>query len=286
MATKLRKIGFYYLTISNDEIEPISALNRILDYINNLNKVDRKITISGKKFGLLDNINSNNQRTNHKLIFKSATHSFRPPLIDKNTVDERESPKTIDEGEIQKTHFIAKTINGDIIIVLEKTQSGLSMKQVVKYLNNFVIGLDLDEEDDFSFKYEIIAKDDFLEEINGLDRVVSADVYVEKQVLGGDALRFSDRTDTVQHEIVVSVKAERMSSIKEFVRDAFSVLNNGERSVTRISLVGRNDENNIIKINTDLIERQEYINPTINEVTGEILSSEIFVEMNSVIQNF
>jgi len=286
MATKLRKIGFYYLTISNDEIEPISALNRILDYINNLNKVDRKITISGKKFGLLDNINSNNQRTKHKLIFKSATHSFRPPLIDKNTVDERESPKTIDEGEIQKTHFIAKTINGDIIIVLEKTQSGLSMKQVVKYLNNFVIGLDLDEEDDFSFKYEIIAKDDFLEEINGLDRVVSADVYVEKQVLGGDALRFSDRTDTVQHEIVVSVKAERMSSIKEFVRDAFSVLNNGERSVTRISLVGRNDENNIIKINTDLIERQEYINPTINEVTGEILSSEIFVEMNSVIQNF
>lgn len=286
MATKLRKIGFYYLTISNDEIEPISALNRVLEYINNLDKVNRKITISGKKFGLLDNINSNNQRTKHKLIFKSATHSFRPPLIDKNTVDERESPKTIDEGEIQKTHLIAKAINNDIIIVLEKAQSGLSMKQVVKYLNNFVMGLELDQEDNFNFKYEIIAKDDFLEEINGLERVVSADVYVEKQVLGGDALRFSDRTETVQHEIVVSVKAERMNSIKEFVRDAFSLLNNGERSVTRISLVGRNDENNIIKINTDLIERQEYINPTINEVTGEILSSEIFVEMNSVIQNF
>lgn len=286
MATKKRKIGFYYLTLSpnENEVEILDALNLVLTYINDLEKVDRKKTLTGKKFGLLDNINSDRDRTKHKLLFKSATHSFRPPLIDRTTVEERVSPKTINEGEIHKTHLIAKAINGDIIIVLEKHFDAMTINQIVDYLNYY--SLQLDEENQFRFSSETIAKDDFLEEINDLNRIVSADVYVDKQVLGGDALNFSERINTVQHEIIVSVKAKRLGSIRDFTRDIYAVFNGGQQSVNKIRLIGRNDDNNIVTINTDLIERQEYVMTTVNDVTGEIVSRELFVEIDTILRNY
>ncbi len=286
MATKKRKIGFYYLTLTLNEndIEIQDALNQVLIHINNLNKVDRKKTLTGKKFGLLDNINSNRERTKHKLLFKSATHSFRPPLIDKTTANERVSPKTINEGEIHKTHITTKTINGDIIIVLEKHLNAMTINQIIDYLNYYA--LQLEDENQFTFSSEIIVKDDFLEEIDDLSRVVCADVYVDKQVLGGDALNFSERINTVQHEVIVSVKAKRSDSIRDFTRDIYAVFNGGKQSVNKIRLIGRNNDNNIVTINTDLIERQEYVMTMINDVTGEIVSSELFIEIDSILRNY
>jgi len=286
MATKKRKIGFYYLTLSVNEndIDIQNALNSTLENLNDLERIDRKKTISGKKFGLLDNINSNRERSKHKLLFKSATHSFRPNLIDKSTVEERPNPKTIDEGETQKTHLIIKYINGDIIIALERHFQGMSIKQIVDYLNHFAT--QFDEENSFKFAFETILKDDFLEEIEGLSRVVSADIFVDKQVLGGDALNFSERINTVQHEIVVSVKAKRLDTIKDFTRDIYALFNGGQQSVNKIRLIGRNNDNNIVTINTDLIERQEYVMATVNDITGEIVTSELFIELDTVLHNY
>jgi len=286
MATKKRKIGFYYLTLSVNEndIDIQNALNSTLENLNDLERIDRKKTISGKKFGLLDNINSNRERSKHKLLFKSATHSFRPNLIDKSTVEERPNPKTIDEGETQKTHLIIKYINGDIIIALERHFQGMSIKQIVDYLNHFAT--QFDEENSFKFAFETILKDDFLEEIEGLSRVVSADIFVDKQVLGGDALNFSERINTVQHEIVVSVKAKRLDTIKDFTRDIYALFNGGQQSVNKIRLIGRNNDNNVVTINTDLIERQEYVMTTVNDITGEIVTSELFIELDTVLHNY
>lgn len=285
MATKKRKIGFYYLTLSLNEndINIQDALNLTLEHINDLERIDRKKTISGKKFGLLDNISSNRDRTKHKLLFKNATHSFRPNLIDKSTVEKRPNPKTIDEGETQKTHLIVKYINGDIIIVLERHFQGMSIKQIVDYLNHFT---QFDEDNSFKFAFETILKDDFLEEIDGLSRVVSADIFVDKQVLGGEALNFSERINTVQHEIVVSVKAKRLDTIKDFTRDIYALFNGGQQSVNKIRLIGRNNDNNLVTINTDMIERQEYVMTSVNDITGEIVTSELFQELDIVLNNY
>lgn len=284
MATKQRKLGFYYLTLVSGNITTENALNQTLNYIDNLSKVERSRTIKSPKFGFLDSINSNNQNTRHKIIFKSASHSFRPPLVHKDTIEERESPKSMEEGETQKTHLITKAINGDVIILLEKHKSGLNINQIKNYLNYFAMFIGVDEE--LKFDYETISKDDFLEEIDNLSRVVSADVYVDKQLLGSEVLNYSERINTVKHQVIVSVKAKNRDTISDFTRDVFARLNSGQNSIQRIRVVGRNNDNNVVKINTDFIERQEYVRPNINLVTGEIRTSDLFSEMESVLQNF
>ena len=129
-------------------------------------------------------------------------------------------------------------------------------------------------------------KDDFLDEIGHLSRVTCADIFVDKQLLGSEALDYSNRINQVKHEIVVTVKAKNNDTIADFARDLYAKFNGGENRIQKIRIVGRNEENNEVVINTDFIERQEYIMPEINEITGELSTAEVFVEMNAVIQNF
>jgi hypothetical protein len=284
MPTKPRRIGFYYLTLISGETTIENALNQTLNHINNLPKIERNRTIKNPKFGFLDSINSNPENTKHRIIFKSASHSFRPPLVHRDTITERESPKSMEEGETQKTHLISKAINGDVIVILEKHQAGLTIKQVKDYLNYY--GDLLEPESKVKFDFETIAKDNFLEEIENLTRVVSADVYVDKQLLGSEVLDYSERTNTVKHEVVVSVKAKNRDNISDFARDVYAKFNNGENSIQRLRVVGRNNDNNVVKLNTDFIERQEFVNPEINQVTGEIRTADLLNEMELVLQNF
>ncbi|WP_369769367.1 hypothetical protein [Flavobacterium sp. WC2416] len=284
MTSKPRRIGFYYLTLVSGDNNVENAFNETLNHINSLPKLERNITIKNPKFGFLESINSNTQSTIHKIIIKSASHSFRPPLIHRNTIIERESPKSMEEGETQKTHLITKAINGDVIVILEKHQAGLTIQQVKHYLNSFAFSVDSDVP--VRFDFEAIAKDNFLEEIESMSRIISADVYVDKQLLGSEVLDFSERTNTVKHEVIISVKAKNKDNIFDFTRDVYAKLNGGHNEIQRLRVVGRNTDNNVVKINTDFIERQEYVKPRRNEVTGEISTDDLFEEMETVLSNF
>ena len=284
MPTKIRKIGFYYLTLVSGSTTIESALNSTLSLINRLEKPEKSITIKKPKFGFLDSINSNAENNKHKIIFKNASHSFRPSLVHRDTIAERESPKSLEEGEIQKTHMVTKVINEDVIVILEKHQAGLTIQQIKHYLNSFARRIE--SESQIKFDFEAIAKDDFLEEIESLSRVVSADVYVDKQLLGSETLNYSERTNTVKHEVIVSVKAKNKDNIMNFTRDVYAKLSSGENSIQRLRVVGRNNDNNVVKLNTDFIERQEYVSPSVNLVTGEINTTDLFLEMESILQNF
>jgi hypothetical protein len=281
---KKRKIGFHYLILQEGDCSVLEALNQTLDRISELDNTARKRNITGSKFGLINSINYFSDNNRHQIVFKSASHSFRPPLLHSITVDERDSPKRMEEGEIDKTHFVTKAINGDVIVVLENFLGSISMKQAIQYLNHFASGINLEES--FKFDYETIAKDDFLEEINSMSRITCADVFVDKQLLGSESLDYSERINSVKHEVVISVKAKNRDSISEFAQDIFAQWNGGENSVRRLRIVGRNEDNNIVKINTDFIERQEYVMPHINEDTGEILSEEILQEIEIVLYNY
>lgn len=280
---KKRKIGFYYLKLQiGDNIN--EKLNLTLSYIIGLEKINRKTNISGNKFGFLNSINTFNQDTRHQIIFKSAVHSFRPPLLNSLTVDERESPKEIEEGETEITHIVTKATNGDVIIVLEKFLGSININQFIKYLNHFA--LLAETENEFMFGYDIIAKDDFLEEVENLTRVTCAEVYIDKQMLGSESLNYSERISSVKHEVMLTVKAKPLDSIIDFAKDVYATFNGGANEVQKIRIIGRNEDNNEVKINTDFIERQEYVMPLINENTGEVLTDEILQEIEIVLYNF
>lgn len=254
----------------------------MLDKIDQLDKPSRKIEQGHNRFYLLDNRSFSNGK--NKITFKNAAYNFRPKLIDNVTITERDSPKQLGEGERQKTHLITKNINGEILIIIEKAHFGVSINSFVKYLNHFTNLLEI--EDNFLFIYETLAKDDFLDEINRLQRVTYADVIVDKQLLGSDALNFSDRTAEVNHEITVTIKAKRQNNIEDTIRDIYAKVSGGENHINRIRVKGRNAENNEVVINTDFIERQEFVLCDYDEETGEMSSTDTFIEMNAILDNF
>lgn len=284
MSRKKRKIGFYYLTVLNDGITAAEAFSIVMNYINEIDRTHRSLNLGSNKFCLLDLFQFYQQDNRSKIIFKSATHSFRPNLIHRETVNERESPKQLQEGEIEKTHIVTKSINGEVVFLMEKHLNGIGINQFIKYLNHF--SLQIERQETIIFAYEIMVKDSFLDEIDQLSRVTCADILIDKQLLGSDALDYSNRINQVKHEVTLTVKAKNKDSIVDFARDLYAKFNGGENTIRKIRIIGRNEENNEVIINTDFIERQEFIMPEINEVTGELSTAGVFIEMNAVIQTF
>lgn len=283
MPRKKRKIGFYYLSV-NEGNELVSSYNEVINYINSLQKQARTHDLGNNKFCFLESYETNANQSINKMILKCAKHSYRPNLVHRDTIIERENPKQLQEGEIEKSHIVMKIAEDTISIILDKHFGGVTIRQFVNYLNRF--SHNLESEIPIRFGFEIVVKENFLEEIENLHRVTCADVVVDKQLLGSDALNYSNRINQVKHDIVLTVKAKKHNSIEDFARDVFSKFIGGEQSISKIRIVGRNEENNQVVLSTDFIERQEYVWAEFSESTGDVSSSDMFIEMTSVLENF
>lgn len=281
-----RKVGFFYLTFrqNEDNISIENAVLQSLNYITSLSKTNRKQDFSDDKFCFIETFNYDEENNILKLLFKSARHSYRSPLINRRTVEERENPKSNDEGERYQTHLIIKFKDGDAIVFLETYQGALKLKQVTDYLNHFNLLYNSSHTRNrlkFFFNFEIIPRDNFREVLESLERVVCANIYIEKQLLGSDALNFSNRINEVQEEIIIEVKAKRNRDISSTVNDLFAKFNGGQ-TIKKMRIVGRNQNNNEVILDTDFIVKREYVNAQINEETGEINSTYMFSQLSDL----
>lgn len=275
MKNDKKKVGLFFLTLVSEQngLIILDELTKVLDYIQGKSKQAKKYDLSKDKFCFVADCKFDPDNTLHKLHFKSAAHSYRAKLIDKNTLEERDNPKKKEEGEGYKTHLAIKYINGDAIVILEQGQKAMSMKQVVEYLNKFILEFNRThkrEKMDYYFQFYAIPRDDFREILDSMSRVVCANIYSNKQILGSHALNFSDRLIPVRENIVIQVKAERESNIKHFVLDAFAKLMGGDVAISKLRVEGKNATNNDIIIDTDFITKKEYVDVQINEDTGEV----------------
>lgn len=290
MDIKKRKIGFYYLTINGDKgLYPIDQeLNRVLEFaMEDLKRKERKYDLNELKFCVLDSYNK--VADTRKLIFESARHSYRAPLMDRNNAKKRDNPKKLKEGETLKTHCMVRCKDGDAVLISEITKSGMQVQQIVEYLNYLkgewegqVRGRQLS----YKFTYETIAKDNFEEELEKLKRVVSAVVHVDKRVLGSDALNFSDRTHSVREEIIMEIKSKRDHSIGHTAVDVVKKFLQGTKEeISKITIVGKNDQENEVKLDTSFIEKREWVRAHLDKDTGEVHSHTMFTEMLDVLNS-
>jgi len=286
MDIRKRKIGFNYLTLepNGNGSDVQLEIKHILNFILAQQKVTRKKNLGENKFCLLDYYELDHNETIQKIIFKSAVHSYRAPLLDRETVDERDNPKTLREGELQKTHFVIKYINGDAILLAEKYRGGLSVQQLVLYLNEFKQYYEQvnRQELNYNFSFEVIATDNLDEELDKMNRVLNACIYVDKQLLGSDALNFSNRINSVQESIIIDIRAQRTESIKETAKDIIAKFNGGERIVSKVRIKGKNFANNDVTIDTDFIEKKEWVNAHLDEDTGEVNSPDVFSQITEI----
>lgn len=284
-----RKISYNYLFLKMGEFEqPIeNALSTILNYIISKEKVDRKQDVNNEKIAFLDNINYDTTSEYHtmQILFKSAKHSYRAPLLDKNTVESRENPKTMSEGEQMKTHVLVKFKDGDAIIFLETGSNMLTCGNIVNYLNQALLSYNSQfREDDEQrllgkFSFAMIARDDFQEILQGMDRVLCAEIFIDKSVLGSEVLNFSNSAEQVKENILLTIKAERKKSIKETLYDIIDKYNSAQSKIRRIRITGKNTNGNASIIDTDFIVKKEFIEVQQDSDTGEYISANVFSQL-------
>ena len=286
-----RKIGFYYLHYRNgDEVLGVeSGLVRLLQYINAQSNRAKKQDISDDRICFLDIFEYNEDSCLLKMLFKSAKHSYRAPLLNRNTVEARENPKTMEEGEQIKTHLLIKFVNGDAIVFLETGRNVLTLKIITDYLNTFISIFNNAHRRDRiegTFSFDMIPRDDFREVLDNMERVLCAEVFIDKQVLGNDALNFSDRIEHVQDNIILEIKTERRETIKHTIYDIFSRLTGGQSVIRRIRVKGKTSDTNESIIDTSFINKKEFIDAQQNEDTGEYNTAYMFSQLELLSQDF
>ncbi len=195
----------------------------------------------------------------------------------------------MEEGEQIKTHLLIKFVAGDAIVFLETGHNILTLKLITEYLNTFISlynnvhrrdGI----EGDFSF--DMIPRDDFREVLDSMERVLCAEIFIDKQVLGSDALNFSDRIDHVQENIIIELKTKRSQTIKQAIYDIYSKLTGGRTDIRRIRVKGKMSDTNESVIDTSFINKKEYIDAQQNEETGEYNTAYMFSQLEILSRGF
>lgn len=270
----------------NSDIEPAINCKEIFDYISGLTRKAKQYDLTNTRFCRLEDITGNAKV--QRLLFKSATHKYRAPLIDRRTGNERENPKALSEGERIKTHIAIRYKKDEIILCIESGSGTLGMQQIVNYLNyhaqNYHTANHTSKE--YSFDFEIIVKQNFLRELKKLNRVMEGELYINKTVLGSETLGYSNRITQVKHDIKMVITAQRGVSITGAVTDIFNKFNSGKSTINKIRVKGKNENDNNVIIDTELIARTEFVNVKIHGETGEVNTTEIFKHLEAIALTF
>ncbi len=275
------QIAYYileYKLVDNTIGNLPEMVNRVLAHINGLQKMQRKRNdfSNPDKFTYLSESASENNITT--IVFKSASHSYSAPLIDKNTLDDRPNPKRMEEGEQVKTHIVIDTNSG--YVTKDTMQRGIAINNVVSYLNSFLPfeGNEIEGR----FEYYDVPSDTFREEINQLDRVTLAEITTDKQILGSPALGYNGRMEEVQEDISITLKSHRGGSIKSQVLQMILPSLNNNR-IRRVRIKGKDEFGNGRTLDSLNLLKKTYVDVEKNDLTGEYDSVSMFAELKSAL---
>lgn len=293
MATKPRKVSYY--SVKEFYSEPIgkiypSNLPALIEFIKHHPKINRKYNISTEKFCLIESATLSSIDGHYEIVMKSAKHSFRPPLINRRTAIERDNPKTIDEGEIEKVHVLLKFDEDEeeAIVYLENNKYGVTINNFMDYLNYFLgkHANDNNYEKEYHFSADIIPKTNFLNELRAMSRVTLAHVFVDKKLLGSPYLNLSSRTVGVKHSIMIDIHSQWGESVKDTAIDCFnkfsSRTNIRENNIHKIRVEGKNEQGSNVILSTDFIGKKETLDIEYNSTTGEINTTDAFRKLNAL----
>lgn len=294
-----RKIGFYYLFLRTKEngveVEhPVKdALLDLLAYLQAKPPIERKVDMPNDKFVFMDSSSTSLESDDTLLLsilFKSAKHSYRAPLLNRDTVVARENPKTMSEGEQMKTHCLIKFKEGDAIFFLESGQGMLTCNNITDYLNNSLLTYNSEADDDNkitgNFCCDMIPRDDFREVLDSMNRVTMAEIYVDKEILGGDYLQFSNPSEEMKETVVMSVRAERKKSIKQSVYELVDIWAGNDSKIKRIRVKGKLANDNESVIDTSFIIKREFVDAQQDEDTGEYNSVNMFLQLKLLSRDY
>lgn len=275
-----------------DKSQPFWEVHEVVKLIKRRAKKDIIRDIKGDKFCFLENFRIHGNKDNSRIeiygIFKSARNKFRPNLVNRRTGYERANPKELSEGDIEKTHFIIvlDTYKNEVFFVHEYNYQGVTIKNVLDYFKYFA-KLHFTEKKlkkSFTLKHQVIPDSGFIETLQSMKRVKLADVYIDKQLLGSDALNMSNRLISVKNEMKLTIGSIRGESIKSTIVDIFNLYSSSGSSISKIRIEGKDERDNDVLIDTSFMNKQDLITVDRNSDTGELVSSQVYSELKELVQ--
>ncbi len=288
---KKRKVAFYNIILrgSEDVNEMKAGLVRVLQYIHSLLPVERKEDLTPERFCYLDALQITGDGVYSKLLFKSARHSYRAPLLDKVTISARENPKMLTEGEQMKTHAVVKYFDDKIIMILEQGSNCMTSGNIARYLNCFLAEYNqANPEQSISgtFIAQSVLEEDFFEQLQAMSRVVKAMIVTDKRILGSNSLNYMRRTESIKKEVSINISVNRGGSMKDAIIDAWNAFCAESTEIVCIRVEGEGEHKEKTIINTEQFAKIEYVEVNQDADTGEFVSTEMFSWMMHIAQRY
>lgn len=260
---------------------PLYEIIDILKYTKRLARLKKFHDLKNDKFCFLESVEFTTEAPDviAKGYFKSARNEFRPNLINKRTGLERKNPKELTEGDIEKTHFLIKCDrnNDEVYLLLESNYHGIAIGAIVEYLTVFQRQYLKAKKiaRNFTIAQASIPGNDFFEELGKLNRAKIAEVYFDKQLLGGKALNFSNRTISLKKDLKLVASAELGENISEVAVDFFNALNLKGSNISKVRVFGNDSKNNEVILDTSHMTKRDFIKADLNPETGEVITPQM-----------
>jgi hypothetical protein len=288
MKPKQKVVNFYFLKrklYTNPPTEDnCPDLKKILDDIYSQKLIHRMLDFSENKFVYID-VNTFDSNNIIELVLTCARQKFRANLVDRNTGEERKNPKKKTEGEKEKTHVIIKIEKDETQIIMEKNGNGITINNLIDYLNFMYKRVYGDRE--FTFAHDVLMKTDLFKEINGMKRIFNTEILVEKQILGDTVLNYSNKITQVQNNVTLTLKANRDGSIKDTVLDCFQLINNAQKApIRRMIIRGKDDHKNNVVLDTLDFYKKDSAFFELNQLTGEVVTPNAFRILKGFLNQF
>ena len=294
MSIPTRKIGYYFMDFTEIDSEERTfdkeLFKRLLLYIDKLGGKDRIIKDSKANKAMdIDNITiyQKDDMDFAKIVFKSCKFNHSPNYMSSEDGTERKTDKKLTEGEKEITHMLLRIDEREAYAIFEERKSGVSMANVIKYLNGKLIGLNMIDNVDDKRQIEegIIPSEDFMTLIDKSERIVSAELIVEKELLGSGFLNMLDLDGTSRDDIVITVKAKPREGLprRTFKNFAENIIA-GEVNAKRMRMYAKDENNMNTIIDTDRVKRIEEITVNLRQ-DGTVDSESIFKKMEELLED-
>jgi len=275
MSTRKRKIKWYYIIANRDLVD-------LCQKIYALNKKDRKKEyFQVNRFIFLENfgLQSKRPRPIYGGYLSSAKIGHAPPLIHSQTLQERENPKELDEGEKEKTHFVFCQENPTheeyryLVLFESRAAPGVSFGQFVNYLSDIAskkLNLNL------RLQNGTIIREDFLDTLSRLTRIPLAVVYADKTLGFSSPLKPALEDTTVRDTVEIYLKSKPRRTISHEVLKFLKQKVGNE--IKRLRIWGYTSSKDPVLLDTDKMGKDEYVEVELLE-DGTVNSLDILKKM-------
>lgn len=293
MSVQNRKIGYFTIDFEDgdERFFDKNIFKRLLTYINGLSGADRIIT-DKKTSKAVDiqkiDIYKKGSMDLAKVVFKSCKFNHSPNYMSSVDGTERKTDKKLTEGEKEITHMIMRIDDNEAYTICEQRRAGVNISSVIKFLNMNLNKMKVEKDEDVEdfegkIAFGYIPAEEFLELIDSSDRIVSAELYTERKLLGTEYLDILELDDNSREDIVVTVKAKpRQSLAKRALKDSFNKFTSAGSKVQRIRLYAKDENNYNVIIDTSSAKKMEEITVELKE-DGTVDTYSIFSKMEDLL---